>query len=106
MKAVLADAEGAGNTPLGVGFNVWLGHARPSHRELVSGHPVAMAAEATGYNRLDQLSMVNVAVQLRKLEQHPVTGPALASGQVQATGLFYDICTARRKSETEVALSG
>jgi carbonic anhydrase len=61
----------------------------------MAGHPVALAAEAEGYSRLDQLSMVNVAVQLKKLEDHPVTGPAIASGQVQATGLFYDICTAR-----------
>ena len=95
MKAVLADAEGAGNAALGAGFNSWLGHARPSYGELAAGHPVAVAAEAEGYSRLDQLSMVNVAVQLRKLEDHPVTGPALASGQVQATGLFYDISTAR-----------
>ena len=95
MKAVLADAEGAGNAALGAGFDHWLGHARPSYRELVAGHPVALAAAAEGYSHLDQLSMVNVAVQLRKLENHPVTGPALASGQVQATGLFYDIRTAR-----------
>ncbi len=95
MKAVLEDAEGAGNAALGEGFDAWLGHARPSYRELMAGHPVALAAEAEGYSRLDQLSMVNVAVQLRKLEEHPVTGPALASGQVQATGLFYDIRTAR-----------
>ena len=36
-----------------------------------------------------------MALQLRKLEEHPVTGPALAAGQLEATGLFYDICTAR-----------
>ena len=95
MKSVLADAEGTGNAALGAGFNNWLEHARPSYRELMAGHPVALAAEAAGYSRLDQLSMANVAVQLKKLEQHPVTGPALASGQVQATGLFYDIRTAR-----------
>jgi carbonic anhydrase len=95
MKAVIADAEGASNAALGAGFDAWLEHARPSYRELIGRHPVAVAAEAKGYSRLDQLSMVNVAVQLRKLEEHPVTGPALSSGQVQATGLFYDIPTAR-----------
>ena len=36
-----------------------------------------------------------IAVQLAKLESHPVAGPALADGRVQATGLFYDIATAR-----------
>ncbi|MCT9871921.1 SulP family inorganic anion transporter [Paenarthrobacter aurescens] len=94
MKAVIADAEGSAPA-LGAGFDTWLEHARPSYSALLDGHPVARAAEAEGYSRLDQLSMVNIAVQLRKLEEHPVTGPALASGQVQATGLFYDICTAR-----------
>ncbi|WP_454811682.1 SulP family inorganic anion transporter [Paenarthrobacter nitroguajacolicus] len=94
MKAVIADAEGA-SPDMGDGFDVWLEHARPSYSALLAGHPVAVAASAEGYSRLDQLSMVNVALQLRKLEEHPVTGPALASGQLQATGLFYDICTAR-----------
>jgi carbonic anhydrase len=95
MKAVIADAEGASHGALGGGFDAWLEHARPSYRELLGGHPVALAAEAQGYSRLDQLSMVNVALQLRKLERHPVTGPAMASGHVQTTGLFYDIPTAR-----------
>lgn len=94
MKAVMADAEGAAPA-LGSGFDAWLDHARPSYRSLAEGHPVAQAAAAEGYSRLDQLSMVNVAVQLQKLAEHPVTGPALSSGRVQATGLFYDICTAR-----------
>ncbi|WP_311213647.1 MULTISPECIES: bifunctional SulP family inorganic anion transporter/carbonic anhydrase [unclassified Arthrobacter] len=94
MKAVIADAEGSAPA-LGAGFDSWLEHARPSYSALLAGHPVARAAEADGYSRLDQLSMVNIAMQLRKLEDHPVTGPALASGHVQATGLFYDICTAR-----------
>jgi carbonic anhydrase len=33
-------------------------------------------------------SMVNVAAQMRKLETHPLLGPALASGRVHVTGLF------------------
>ncbi|SDW77856.1 carbonic anhydrase [Arthrobacter sp. yr096] len=94
MKAVIADAQGSAPA-LGAGFDSWLEHARPSHSALLAGHPVALAAEAQGYSNLDQLSMVNVALQLRKLEEHPVTGPALASGRVQATGLFYDIASAR-----------
>lgn len=56
---------------------------------------LAASAAAAGYCRVDQLGMVNVAVQLAKLESHPVAGPALADGRVQATGLFYDIATAR-----------
>ena len=56
---------------------------------------MALAAAGAGYCRLDQLGMVNVAVQLAKLESHPLVGPALAAGTVQATGLFYDIASAR-----------
>ena len=96
MKAVLADAEtGPDSHGLGEAFNSWLDHSRPSHQALLDGHPVAAAAAAAGYGRLDQLGMVNVAVQLRKLEDHPLAGPALAKGQLQATGLFFDIATAR-----------
>ena len=92
MKALVED--GNGNLSLGAGFDAWLNHARPSCRELAD-HPVAREAAAAGYSRLDQLAMVNVAVQLRKLECHPVVGPELAAGRLTATGLFYDIATAR-----------
>jgi carbonic anhydrase len=95
MKALIDDANGKGNPSLGAGFDAWLNHARPSYRELLTEHPVALAAAAAGYGRQDQLAMVNVAVQLGKLESHPAVGPALANDSVQATGLFYDIATAR-----------
>lgn len=103
MKALLdggsADtADGASasarETP-GAGFDAWLDHARPSFQQFLAGHPVAAAAAEAGYSRLDQLGMVNVAVQLAKLETHAVAGPALAKGSLVATGLFYDIATAR-----------
>ncbi|UEL30187.1 bifunctional SulP family inorganic anion transporter/carbonic anhydrase [Pseudarthrobacter sp. L1SW] len=94
MKALVEDASGHGNPGLGAGFDAWLDHARPSYRHLAD-HPVALEAAAAGYSEVDQLAMVNVAVQLRKLECHPAVGPGLAAGSVQATGLFYDIATAR-----------
>ena len=95
MKALMEDAEGKGAGALGAGFDAWLDHARPSYDGLLGNHPVAAAAAAAGYSAVDQLGMVNVAVQLAKLESHPLAGPALADGRVQATGLFYDIATAR-----------
>lgn len=96
MKAVLADADtGPDSHGLGEAFNTWLDHVRPSHRALLEGHPVAAAAAVEGCGRVDQLGMVNVAVQLRKLGDHPLAGPALAKGQLQSTGLFFDITTAR-----------
>jgi carbonic anhydrase len=95
MKALLAEAGGEDNSSLGPAFGQWLDHARPSYTELLAGHPVGRQAAAAGYARVDQLAMVNVAVQLAKLQDHPVTGPALVEGKVQATGLFYDIATAQ-----------
>ncbi len=95
MKAVLAEADGGGNNSLGPAFAGWLDHARPSYTQLLAGHPVGRQAAADGYSTVDQLAMVNVAVQLAKLQEHPVAGPALAAGKVQAVGLFYDIATAR-----------
>ena len=95
MKAVLGEASGEDLSSLGSGFDAWLDHARPSHLELLAGHPVGRQAAAAGYSTVDQLAMVNVAVQLGKLPSHPVAGPALASGRLQALGLFYDIATAR-----------
>jgi carbonic anhydrase len=95
MKAVMAEAEGGDNSSLGPEFAGWLDHARPSYAELLAGHPVGRQAAADGYSTVDQLAMVNVAVQLAKLEHHPVAGPALAAGKIQALGLFYDIATAK-----------
>lgn len=95
MKALLAEADGADNSSLGTAFARWLDHARPSYTELLAGHPVGRQAAAAGYSTVDQLAMVNVAVQVAKLQDHPVAGAALADGNVQAMGLFYDIATAR-----------
>lgn len=95
MKALLEEADGGSNSSLGPAFGQWLDHARPCYAELQEGHPVGRQAEAAGYSVVDQLAMVNVALQLAKLKNHPVTGPAIGGGRVQATGLFYDIATAR-----------
>ena len=95
MKALLAEAEGGDNSSLGPAFAGWLQHARPSHQALLAGHPVGRQAAAAGYSTVDQLAMVNVALQLAKLQEHPVAGPALADGRAQAVGLFYDIATAK-----------
>jgi carbonic anhydrase len=97
MKAVQA---GPWDEPSGTGnsrdvLDVWIDHARGSYEELRAGHPVARAAAAAGYNDLDQLGMVNVAVQITKLKNHPLLKSAVREGSIHLTGLFYDISTAR-----------
>jgi carbonic anhydrase len=89
MKAIHSGAE---TSP---GIDAWLAHAQPSLRRLRLGHPVAVAAKTAGFGEVDQLSMVNVAVQLETLHHHPIVRRAVATRGVTVSGLFFDIATAR-----------
>lgn len=73
----------------------WLAHARPSLDRFRRGHPVAEAAAAAGFGTVDQLGMVNVAVQLETLSAHPVVRRGVRERGVVLSGLFFDIATAR-----------
>jgi carbonic anhydrase len=86
------EPDGAGDRGA---IDVWLDHARPSLTAFRNGHPVQAAAAEAGYGAVDQLAMVNVAVQLDRLQGHPGLQEALKSGRVHVAGLFYDISTAR-----------
>ncbi|WP_083884149.1 SulP family inorganic anion transporter [Nocardia higoensis] len=77
------------------GIAPWLVHAQPSLRRFLAGHPVAAAARAAGFGEIDQLSMVNVAVQVETLHRHPAVRRAAAERGVTVSGLFFDIATAR-----------
>ncbi|MEV6427072.1 bifunctional SulP family inorganic anion transporter/carbonic anhydrase [Nocardia sp. NPDC051463] len=79
----------------GPGIGPWLAHADPSLERFHLGHPVAAAAEAAGFGAVDQLSMVNVAVQLETLHRHPAVQAAIAQRGVTVSGLFFDIASAR-----------
>jgi carbonic anhydrase len=83
----------------------WLDHGRPSLQSFHAGHPVQVAAEQAGYGAVDQLAMVNVAVQLERLQQHGSLQEAVRSGDLHVTGLFYDIATARVLQVTATGIS-
>ncbi|MGW0251733.1 SulP family inorganic anion transporter [Nocardia goodfellowii] len=85
------DHEQMGQT----GIGTWLAHAQPSLDRFHLGHPVARAAAAAGFGEVDQLGMVNVAVQLETLHRHPSVRAAIAERGVTVSGLFFDIATAR-----------
>lgn len=89
MKAVYTGAEAEG------GLSSWLRHAAPSLERFRAEHPVALAARAAGFDEVDQLSMVNVAVQLETLHRHPAVRRAVAERGVAVSGLFFDIAGAR-----------
>jgi carbonic anhydrase len=89
MKALHAGADS------GLGIGPWLVHAHPSLERFQLGHPVALAAAAAGFGEVDQLSMVNVAVQLETLHRHPAVRTAVEARGVRLSGLFFDIASAR-----------
>lgn len=73
----------------------WLAHGEPSLHAYHSGHPARRSAATAGFVEADQLAIVNVAMQIEKLEQHPIVAPALAAGHLRVSGLFFDIASAR-----------
>jgi len=97
MAAVQQETHSTPSGPLSArgAVDVWLDHVRPSRQALRNGHPVGQAARQAGFSEIDQLGMVNVAIQLQNLEKHPSIGPAVAAGRVHLAGMFYDLATAR-----------
>jgi carbonic anhydrase len=73
----------------------WLHEGDASLTALREGHPVAAAARDAGLEEADALSAVNVAIQLDRLQRHPLAGPRIADGTVTVVGLFLDLPTAR-----------
>ncbi|WP_083898015.1 SulP family inorganic anion transporter [Nocardia vinacea] len=79
----------------GPGLGDWLAYARPSLDRFRLGHPVADAAAFAGFGPVDQLGMVNVALQLERLHAHPVVRRGIEERGVSVSGLFFDLATAR-----------
>lgn len=89
MQAVVGGSGGDG--PLGR----WLAGAAESLARWTAKHPVGEHARAAGASDVDQLAMVNVAVQLDLLARHPGVAKAVEEGRVRLVGLFLDIASAR-----------
>ncbi|OLR94155.1 SulP family inorganic anion transporter [Actinokineospora bangkokensis] len=67
----------------------WLRWASDSVSKWRAGHPLGTAAAEDGWSEVDQLAMVNVAVQLESLKQIQDVRDA----DVRLVGLFFDIPT-------------
>jgi carbonic anhydrase len=73
----------------------WLAHGHPTLAAFADGrHPIAQSAAAAGFGRIDQLSMVNVAIHVETIVAHSLVTTAYAEGRVDVIGLFYDIPSA------------
>ena len=76
-------------------LHTWLEHGDATLRAFDEGrHPVAVAAAEEGFGVVDQLSMVNVALQAQTLAAHPLVRARHRAGDLEVIGLFYDIGTA------------
>lgn len=56
---------------------------------------MARAAAEAGFDAADQLSVVNVAIQMQTLQEHPLVAPRLAEGSVTVAGLFLELASAK-----------
>jgi carbonic anhydrase len=65
----------------------WLAHGVPTLTAFGNGrHSVAQSAAEAGFEPVDQLSMVNVAVQIDTLINHPLVADAHREGRLEVTG--------------------
>lgn len=91
MKVLIDDSIDRANTSMGQ----WLQYASESLVAYHDHHPARRSAEAVGYSEVDQLSVVNVAIQLERLTRHRVVADPVESGDLQVVGIFFDIPTTR-----------
>jgi carbonic anhydrase len=93
MNALLGDK--APRTQGEQHLSTWLAHGHAALEAFDGGdHPVARAAAEAGFGPVDQLSMVNVALQVETLTRHPLVEEPHRRGTVDVFGVFYDIPSA------------
>ncbi len=93
MTALLSDGtdqQSAATTAVGG----WLEHAQGSLVAFRDHHPARASAVSNGLTEADQLSIVNVAIQMERLARNPILAPAKDSGALKIFGMFFDISTA------------
>ncbi|KAA1250336.1 carbonic anhydrase [Mycobacterium simiae] len=91
-RAMQALLEGGANDPA-TPIGRWLAHAHDGLAAFHNHHPARASAASEGFGELDQLTIVNVAVQLERLAHNCVLAPAVASGAVHLVGMFFDFST-------------
>ena len=89
MKVLLQSAPDKNQTPMGR----WLEQAHESLAAYRDHHPARASAESNGFGEVEQLAIVNVAVQVERLARHRILAPAVASGAVRVVGMFFDLST-------------
>ena len=92
MAALLDETQNTGDRPT-TAMSQWLEYAHDSLVAYRDHRPARASAKSNGFSEVDQLSVVNVAMQVERLARHPILAPAIASGALDVEGMFFDIST-------------
>jgi carbonic anhydrase len=88
-------------------LHTWLAHGASTLEAYDGGrHPVAEEAARIGFSAVDQLGMVNVAVQTERLIGHPLVADLHRRGELDVIGVFYDIGSAMPLRVRSSAIDG
>lgn len=74
----------------------WLDYARETLLAYHDYHVARVSAAANGLDDIDQLAVVNIAIQVERLVRHPILVAAAVSGRLRVTGAFFSDTDARR----------
>ena len=108
MQALLGDPSSTRRrTAADEQLTSWLIHGETARAAFRGGrHPLAQSAAESGYDTVDQLAIVNVAVQTEILAQHPLIRERHQRGDLDVIGLFYDAPRGRVLHVTPAAVRG
>lgn len=108
MQALLGDPSSTRRrTAADERLTSWLVHGETARAAFRGGrHPLAQSAAERGYDPVDQLAIVNVAVQTEILAQHPLIRDRHQRGDLDVIGLFYDAAHERVVHVTPAAVRG
>lgn len=87
MGALLSEPIDAPTSAVGR----WLDNARDTLAAYHEHHLARVDAAASGFNQVDQLAVVNVAIQSQRLVRHPLLAAAAHSGRLRVAGTFYSL---------------
>jgi carbonic anhydrase len=72
----------------------WLRHAEPSLRRAGTQPPPTVDGQVPD-TEWDRLALHNVVAQLDRLREHPTVAAAVRRGELQLTGMYFDVAVAR-----------
>lgn len=92
MKTLMSESIDIPTSPIAR----WLDYARETLAAYHDHHVARVSAAANGLDKTDQLTVVNVAIQVERLARHPILVAATVSGRLHVSGIFFSDVNSRR----------